>query len=83
MFIFPNDVITYRIENDELIRPTQNLKFNAENYIDVLHEKVTQNYLVMWQNVSNVKFTDNLYRDIANQKLREQLINNSKKFVVS
>ena len=83
MFIFPNDVITYRIENDELIRPTQNLKFNAENYIDVLHEKVTQNYLVIWQNVSNVKFTDNLYRDIANQKLREQLINNSKKFVVS
>lgn len=80
MFIFPNDVITYRIENDELIRPTQNLKFGEENYIEVLREKVTQNYLVMWQNVSNIKFTDNLYKDISNQNLREKL-NTTRNFV--
>mgnify|MGYP000015447320 CR=1 FL=1 len=73
MFIFPSDVITYRIENDELIRPQQSLRFTAENYIPVLQENVTHNYLVLWQNISDVKFTDNLYRDLTASKFRQEV----------
>lgn len=71
LFIFPNDCISYRITNDDLIRPQKSIKFKNENYVDVFKEHVTNNYIVLFQNVSDVKFTDNLYKDSKLQSVMQ------------
>lgn len=78
MFIFKNDLILYKIDNDSLFRfEEEKLTFDQKTYVEILHEKITQNYIVLWQNISDIKFTDNLYKDIANQNLKNKFSQNT------
>lgn len=65
MFIFKNDIITYSINDDELKKMNLTFRIDTSNIICCIGDNISRNVLILYHKTSDLKFTDNLYHDVA------------------